>query len=52
MVQNGVERGSIKGAKCDSLGGPRLGRSIVNVERRWIFGIAVKNIDGIGVLGG
>ena len=32
MVQDGVERGGIKGPKCDGLSRPRLCSSIVDVE--------------------
>ena len=51
MVQDGAERSGIEGPKCDSLGGPRFSSSIVNVEGRWVFGIAVENVDGVVVLG-
>ena len=52
VVQDGAERGGIEGPKCDSLGGPRFSSSIVNVEGRRVFGIAIENVDGVGVLGG
>lgn len=52
MVQDCVERGGIKGPKCDSLGGPRFGSSIVNVEGRWVLRIPIENVDGVGILGG
>lgn len=50
MIQNGAERSGVERTKCDSLSGPRFTRSIVDVEGRWIFGVAIKNIDSIGVL--
>ena len=52
MVQDGAERSGIEGPKCDSLGGPRFSSSIVNVEGRCVFGIAIENVDGVVVLGG
>ena len=52
MVQDGVERGGIERPKRDGLGGPRLSSSIINVDRRWVFRIAIENVDSVGVLKG
>jgi len=52
VVQDGTERSGIEGPKCDSLGGPRFGRSIIDVEGRWVLGVAIENVDGVGVLEG
>ena len=51
MVQDGIERGDIEGPECDSLGGPRFSSSIVNVEGRWVFRIAIEGVGGVSVLG-
>ena len=51
MVQNGVEIGSAEAVRYDRLCRPILAGGIVNVDRRWVGGVRIENIDGVCKLG-
>ena len=51
MIQDGVERGIIERARSGGLSRPRLGTSIIDVDRIRVLCISVQDVDGVEELG-
>lgn len=51
MVQDGLERGIVERARSGELSRPRLGTSIIDVDRIRVLCVSVYDVDGVEELG-
>jgi len=51
VIQDGVERGIVERARSGGLSRPRLGTSIIDVDRIRVLCVSVQDVDGVEELG-